>query len=277
MWGKIKASILLCVLGFFVLVSFKAMFGAGDVNDALKDVVWVEDGKVHSENEGKLIAACFKMDELSDARDSETGAEFASPVVRRTVQELHFSITEWNWSSVGSTSGAPLCDAVFIGDAENSELLGLDQRFLICIPTAKECGIADYVRAPEYEGFSQVDYGGYTWLTNASAYWMDDTDTDIREAEKYRYAMLEGALRFRYSIVDTKDVKTIVFVGRQRGDMIYWDDDLDTNPVFENVQNIDEIVSEDKLFLTIGIAVVDLICITVGYFIIKKNFIDNNN
>ena len=269
--------ILILICCFFLFVGVKAVWTAPATERQLKSAVWVEDGAVHSENEGKLVAVVFHPGEWENAEDTDMDISFSYPVVRRTVQQLNRVGTRYLWQDVDSGSDTWLTDAVFIGAVQGENAFTIDPQLLVSMNTAVECGESDFTQEALERltaSVEEISYDGYLWFSEAPYSCMKDLeenlDADVFNKTFALYKSYEGARRIRYNVMDLSDVERLVIVGYQQGSTLVKAEDLDSMTVYENASSLDDILKSNKSYLSLGLLIVGIICIGLIVLAVKK-------
>lgn len=274
---KIKGIIILLICAFFLFLSVKAVLGMDDSGEYIMSAVWVEDGKVHSENEGRLVAVVIRPSEWENACDTEMNISFHSPIVRRTVQQLKGSKGSWDWKPVYGLKDVSVDDAVFTGAPVSEDDFIIDSDILAGINIGIECGEKDLIFRDNSIEADVREYVGYTWLTNVPSDLMDSytyDPTSLHDRKNKKYGLYADSYRFRYNITDYSSDDTVVLLGIQHGNKLEKASGLDAGSAYENLENLESVVSYGKKSAYIGIVVVLVICGIAGFFTVKKCFIE---
>lgn len=272
---RIKGIIILLVCAFFMFIGVKAVLGTDDTAEYIRSAVWVEDGKVHAENEGRLVAVVVRPSEWENAGDTDMNISFHSTIVRRTVQQLSGSSGSWTWKPVYGLKDVRIDDAIFTGAPSSEDDFIIDSSILAGINIGIECAKNDLIFRENSTSGNVWDYGGYTWITSVPSDLMDSYSTSsMNDKRNKKYDMYSGSYRLRYSVTDYSTDDTIVLLGIQHGNNLEKDSDLDAGFVYENAESLDSVVSGGKSSAFAGIAVVLVICGAVGFFTVKKCFLE---
>lgn len=268
---SLKFILVLIVAVFFIIAGIKAAVGLPEVQKRLKEAVLVEDGCVHPENEGKLVAVVFRLDELSGAVDTDLDIAFTQPIVRRTVQKLVYKNRRYAWLNENSVSEEWLKDAGFIGTKSGADTFLIDDAFLKMLSASHDCWTNDYT--PEaYERLCSVadpvESGAYLWFSEAPySARLDYTPPQDRVLtqseihEKDYYDRWVGSRRVRYNYMTAADMAVMTIVGYQQGNRLVYAEDLDTRPIFENASTKDQIVKDNRFYTILGMVIVAVLCI----------------
>ncbi len=271
---KIKGIIILVVCAFFLFLSIKAVLGMDDAGEYIRNAVWVEDGKVHAENEGRLVAVVIRPSEWENACDTEMNISFHAPVVRRTVEQLKENNRSWSWKPVYGLKDVSVDNAIFTGAPAAEDDYIIDSDILAGLNAGIQCSEND-MTLRENNVSDIRNYGGYTWITSTPADLMDSySAVSIDDKKAKRYHRFSGSYRWRYSTAEYSSDDTVVFLGIQHGNNLEKDDGLDAGFVYENAESLDSVVSGGSRSVYAGIAVALVICGIVGFFTVKKCFLE---
>lgn len=268
---SLKFILVLIAAVFFTIAGIKAAIGLPETQRRLKESVLVEDGYVHPENEGKLVAVVFRLDELGGAVDTDLDIAFTQPIVRRTVQKLVYNYHRYAWISENSVSEEWLKDAGFIGNKSGTDAFQVDPAFLKMLSASHDCWTNDYT--PEaYERLCSVadpvEAGAYLWFSEAPySARLDYTppqDRVLTQSEirmKDYYDQWVGSRRVRYNYMTADDMEVLTIVGYQQGNQLVYAEDLDTRPIFENVSTKEKMVKDNRFYTILGMVIVAVFCI----------------
>ena len=251
--NKIKGLIMIFIALFFIFVSIKAVVSVPESESILRSAVWVEDAKVHPENEGKVVAAVYTPESLGGAVDPELGLTFNGPFVNRRVETADASSGDLTWVQVAPSSQEALQPKAFFG-AQDAGILRVDAAFSPQILGGRDfqphdVKVTDRARFAEYRfAFNEID---------SKLYILPATPP-------------EREYRVTYKIFEAGDFENFVVVGRQVGDTLERAPELDSVGVFQDAKNIDDAVGSDRSSLIGGLVVVDLICLTLLVYGVRK-------
>ena len=277
---KVKGIALIAIALFFIFVSVKAIVTAPDSEAALRSAVWVQDGAIHPENEGKLVAATFKLKEFSAAADPDIGIAFSQPFVRRRVDVVRNIADDMVWDPVDSYDPQPLKSTMLFGVTDDNKL-NISPELAVGFPAGRDFTM-DEVTITDPDVFNAYNFEVATidsrlYLTQiADRIVLRDIEKGTSELDPFTYIDLfnyEGAYRITYQVLNDSPEKSFVVVGKQVGNTIEKSDELDAPGVYEDAETIDDLVHSNSIGLTLGIIVVDLIClllIFVGVRLIRS-------
>ena len=271
---KIGWGILILICCFFLFAGVKALWTAPKTERQLKGAVWVEDGAVHPENEGKLVAVVFHPSEWGNAEDTDMDISFSYPVVRRTVQQLNRTGTRYVWQGVGVESDTWLKNAVFVGAVQEENAFTIDPQLLLSVSTSVECEESDFTQEALQrltDSVEEIYHDGYLWFSEAPYSCMEDLEEeDASDKTLAFYESYEGARRIRYNVMDVDAVETLVIVGYQQDSALVKAEDLDSMTVYENISTLDDILKTNKTYLSWGVLIVSIVCLGLIVLAVKK-------
>lgn len=198
------------------------------------DAVFVEDGKIHPENEGKLIGVSGKLETAEKVTDDIIGVTFDAGRVDRQVQKVRHNTTEkkYEWEKVYEGKGEngfeskTMTGSFRIGEFEIDPELN-KQLDLMSRDVKKDDFSEEDLKKIEALGFytSDSDFGSQYWISTIPV----DTDMKDHEDDKAHKPDVDwdNAYRMRWTqcYVPGDGYETIV--GIQRGNTIEKCDDLD--------------------------------------------------
>ena len=260
---KITGLIMVVIALFFLFLIGKGLFSLPKTNGQLAEAVFIEDGIVRPENEGKLVIVMSSLDVASNAYDDELGLSLPSPVAIRFVEE--FAVTgekdDWQktWNPVSESSKDWLKRKSILGEAAMGEF-SVSERLLRCFPAGRELSLSqldpdevaaleEYVRATVSDG---VLY--FTEAPDACFY--------SGPADEF-YFDYEGLRRVHYRYLDLDPDDTFAVAGIQQGNQIAWADDLDTHPVYEDAHSKADVILQTNLYTILGMLLVGIVCVAL--------------
>ncbi len=263
MGRKIGGGVLILIGAFALFLAIKAVAMAPGQNKELEDAVFITDGKVDPENEGKLVMVL--VDDLSDyicAFDDEFALSFHALVARRHVEELQSQ-------AYGALKWVPLYEGADFPNQRDfyGSLLGteyeIDGELLNSVGTEHDVQY-DELYSDELDRFKEFydgilwfeDYKGRMYITNTDKRFFDDYE--VKSGDKtptslfYSEQLSEvGARRIRFSTHSLDGVNSVVVVGRQEGNKLVKDSFTAT----ANITTKEEYIKDYKTSSTLGVLI----------------------
>ena len=281
---KMKGILIIACGLVLVLFSVYAQMSADQGQEVMKDAVYVEDGMVHPENEGKGVIMVFDMNKLSkECTDTDLGYTFNAPMVQRRVDVFEKASAEKDgeiscrWSRVYNGSEEALTQAVFLGKADPDVLIPDDQ-LLRAIPEGED--ITKTLMREDSYGKLTAEYGeyladGHHYFSKATAGCFGSSE-DLKHVDTiYQNNVVEavGELRFAYSDIDAAYQDKVTFYGVQKGNMLVKDQSADAGFVYEGSLTKEEVLDQNKSGMgsSIGIMIgLGVLLAVFGLVYIKK-------
>lgn len=240
--GLVQLFVALALVALVVWTNVKPREG-----QSIEDAVYVEDAQVLPENEGKRVIVAGAVEVVAGAADEQVGISFASPVVRRSVEELVYS-DEWVWRGVSSWStGGGLTDATLVGGVR----LGgfeLDEHLATTLPIhMRDWSESDF----DDETLSRL-YDRWYWLDDGAEWYISQVSVTPTGEYSPIDADKVGSLRVRYDVWRDDASREVTLVGVQRGTTLCYDEDLDAACAFEGILDKDEVISSNSFGVLMG-------------------------
>ena len=275
---KFKGILMIAIPAIFVVISIMALVSIPSSNKALSDVTWVADGKIHAENEGKLVAVEINPSDYGNAVDPDLGLTFDVPMMRRDAQVLTRTLEKMQWTDPTIVKDAKLKDAVFVGQPKDGFVKIADE-LAIQLPGGRDFTL-DNMKITDQalydkSGMESVNFKSRLWLSQVSnkvtLEFIEKGTDKLNVLQREELFPLEGSQRVTYKIVKPAKDKNLVVVGKQVGDTIEKATDTDApQGVDEGVANVDEIAGSSNFGTIAGAIVVDLICAIIIFFGVRK-------
>jgi len=234
MGKKIGGIILIVCALFTAFLGIKAAGNAPGNQEIIKDAVYVADGKVLPENEGKVVIVNGALDAPLPFIDEQTGIELNSIVAYRRVEKARVELGSddeedtWSWDSTISEndlggSKKLVAPGVTLGEFEVAEML------LQPVPTFAE--LTEFYIGEDYDvqwyifeekGLDYLYQLDYMPLEDSVVYY----DTVIRDHTTSKQKN-EGTLRVRYDVVEDDANMDYTIIGRQKNGRLEEVEELD--------------------------------------------------
>lgn len=275
-----KKIIITLILGIFFLFAGIGVFTSQpDTETNLDTAVYVGDGKVNSENEGKIVILSGKLEPEYPFVDPATGVTIPYPAAERRVQVFRYEVgsdDEYYWDPI-IYSGTNTNKGVNLNKFTTSTLIPptrlgdfyIDPRILLNLEINKN-----------WNEVSEKDLGSQNFYIYKDK---DDRTTYVSEMpglqdnyETYQginWKKEVGRKRCSYQVYDDKKTLDYTIIGVQKGDRLMIKDDLGVSFLQEGIHDGDEFKSskmkENNIVGTVGI-VLGLGCLGLATKFIKK-------
>ena len=217
-----------------VLLGVKAGGNASGNQEIIKDAVYVADGKVLPENEGKVVIVNGTLEAPLPFVDDETGIELDSIVAYRRVEKARVELgTEdevdtWSWDSTLNEndfggSKKLVAPGVTLGEFEVAEIL------MQPVPTFGE--LDEFYIGEDYDaewyifeddGMDYLYQLEYMPLEDGTVYYDSFLDDNLTSKQKN-----EGTLRVRYDVVEDGTSMDYTIIGLQKNGKLEEVEELD--------------------------------------------------
>ena len=234
MGKKIGGFILIVCALFAAFLGIKAAGNASGNQEIIKDAVYVADGKVLQENEGKVVIVNGTLEAPLPFVDEETGIELDSIVAYRHVEKARVvlggedEVDTWTWDSTLNEndfggSKKLVAPGVTIGEFEVAEML------LQPVSTLEE--LTEFYIGEGYDlqwyifeekGLDYLYQLDYMPLEGHEVY----RDTVIRDHTTSKQKN-EGTLRVRYDVVENGTSMDYTIIGLQKNGKLEKVEELD--------------------------------------------------
>ena len=234
MGKKIGGIILIVCALFAAFLGIKAAGSASGNQRIINDAVYVADGKVLPENEGKVVIVNGTLEAPLPFVDEETGIVLDSIVAYRRVEKARVVLGSdgkedtWSWDSTISEndlggSKKLVAPGVTIGEFEVAEIL------LQPVPTFAE--LTEFYIGEDYDvewyifeekGLDYLYQLEYMPLEDGVVYYDSILDDNLTSEQKN-----EGTLRVRYDVVEDGTSMDYTIIGLQKNGKLEEVEELD--------------------------------------------------
>ena len=231
---KIVGIILIVCALFAAFLGIKAAGNASGNQEIIKGAVYVADGKVLPENEGKVVIVNGTLDAPLPFIDEQTGIELNSIVAYRRVEKARVKLGSdgkkdtWSWDSTISEndlggSKKLVAPGVTLGEFEVAEIL------MQPVPTFGE--LDEFYIGEDYDvewyifeddGMDYLYQLEYMPLEDGTVYYDSFLDDNLTSKQKN-----EGTLRVRYDVVEDGTSMDYTIIGLQKNGKLEEVEELD--------------------------------------------------
>ena len=244
-------------IGFFVLAAIIAVVGFFSMDtsketEAISKAVYVTDGKVLPENEGKLLVVAGEFEILNPLVDELTGVELPGVTARRTVERYEkvsktedgktYYTLEWKNTILGDnnefndTVSSRLFAGCKVGD------IVIDNTVLTHISLNKKYHDIDSDVTYPY-GYNVITHKDITYATKVD--YMPEGGEEYKGSftqgfNKVYYMDYENMPRISYTIQE-HDTNKYTFIGKQQNGKLVYDTDFGMDSAYEGILTIDQL------------------------------------
>lgn len=244
-------------IGFFVLAAIIAVVGFFSMDtsketEAISKAVYVTDGKVLPENEGKLLVVAGEFEIVNPIVDKITGVELPGVIARRTVDRYEkvsktedgktYYTLEWKPTTLGKDN--EFSDAVssnLVADCKVGDIV-IDNTVLKHVSINKRYHDVD----------SDVTYPrGYNVITHKDITYATKVDYMPNGGEEYKGSFTQGFNKVYYMdyenmprisyTVQGHDTNKYTFIGKQQNGKLVYDTDFGMDGAYEGILTIDQL------------------------------------
>jgi len=238
----IVIAIVLVVVGFFSTNTSKQ-------TDAISNAVYVEDGKVLPENEGKIVIVPGKLEAVTPLVDKITGVELPGVIAKRTVERYEkvqnsdknggiYYTLEWKNTILGKDNEfSDVVSSSLIAEAKIGEFT-IDSNALHHVAVGKPFTDFDY-QAVNQRGYNVHPTTNVTYISKMDfmpAGKQDYNSTMQYNGKKVYYMDYENMPRISY-VTQREESGEYTFIGKQQNGKIMYDKDLGMQAAFDGLQN----------------------------------------
>ena len=280
MGKKIGGIILIVCALFTAFLGIKAAGNASGNQEIIKDAVYVADGKVLPENEGKIVIVNGTLEAPLPFVDEETGIVLDSIVAYRHVEKARVVLGSdgkkdtWSWDSTISEndlggSKKLVAPGVTLGEFEVSEMLmqpvatlGELNAFYI----GEDYDVEWYIF--EDNGMDYLYQLEFMPMEDSTVYYDSVFDDNLTSKQKN-----EGTLRVRYDVVEDGTSMHYTIIGLQKNGKLEEVEELDLIAAVSGHLTPEEMlehVESSAKTGTIGAIAVAVVLLGVGVLLIVK-------
>ena len=243
---------------FIVIAIILAIVGFSSTNtskqtDAISKAVYVEDGKVIPENEGKIVIVPGEVKAVTPLVDELTGVKLPGIRAKRNVERYQkvsetkddktYYVLEWKSTTLGKENEfGELVSSNLIADCKIGEF-DIDKAVLNFASISKKYHDIDKNVAYQ-KGYNVVYYKDVTYLTKTDL--MPDNGVDYNSSytrntfTKVYYRDFENMPRISYTVENEESGK-YTLIGRQQNGKLMYDKDLGMQAATKGIMNPEQL------------------------------------
>lgn len=253
--GKVKGGILIAAGVLIAAVGVNMAISAPEKENKFSEAVYINDGKVRSENEGKLVVLTGTLEADLPFTDPATGIELpyltAARNVERYERRTHEDDVIWEWNLINADYSEKGNYGINSPDLISATILAPT--------TIGEFTIAEELLMPLNRGKDFVDYdldnvqqNGWNLLDGAydKKYLSMKSDIPVEKTTEkdsistYWQSEYAGMLRISYQIMDPDDPLVYTFIGVQKGNTLVKAKALDMTSTYQGEHTLDEFTED---------------------------------
>ena len=253
-----KKSIIFIVIAVILVIVGFSSTNTSKQTDAISKAVYVEDGKVLPENEGKIVIVAGKLEAVNPLVDEITGVELPGVIAKRTVERYEkvsnsddegTSYTlEWKNTILGKDNEFnDVVSSVLIAESKVGEFT-IDNNALHHVAVGTPYSNFDS-QALHQRGYTIYPKTNVTYVSKIDfmpegneAYNSSFTRNGI---SKVYYMDYENAPRISY-VTQRGESSEYTFIGKQQNGKLMYDKSLGMQPAFDGLQNPSELSERVK-------------------------------
>ncbi len=280
-----KKIIIFITLGVFCLIgTISTLISNPGAETAMNNSVYINDGKVDSANEGKVVILAGRLEPELPIYDPVTKVSIPYITAGRVVEEFKHIIIEsdydyeFDWNSVHNKSGKTINsdkpEATTLVAPTHIGEYNIDPKFLASLSRTdwKKPSKEDMSDCELYIYYS--DHHCKTFFSEIFAKRERIDNYNNNTFKGIRYKKDAGKRRYSYSICNEEEPLDFTIVGVQKGDWLMLDDGIGVRPMNKGIVSEDDFkssrISDNKTSAKIGL-VLGLGFIGLGvYFIIRR-------
>lgn len=283
--GKAKGITMIAAGAIVLAVGIQTFVSAPERTGQIESAVYIENGQVLPENDGKLVIVSGKLEAELPLEDSVTGVKLMSPVASRNVQTYEAKTidneTTWDWEPVandyseegnGGINTPSLVSSTLVAPTKIGDF-NISEKLLVSLLRTKNFKDYDYDALTEngWNLFEGQDGVSYLSRSEELPLKMSKEDTITN---KYKYGSYEGRTRVFYQTIASDDPLIYTFIGTQQGNDLVQAKDLKITSVYQGVKTAEELATSNKnsslggLFLGI---IIGILLMFFGIRSLRKN------
>ena len=282
-----KKSIIFIVIAIILVIVGFTSTNTSNQTDAISKAVYVEDGKVLPENEGKIVIVPGKAEAIEPLVDTLTGVEIPNIRANRKVEmyerttqtdEENNTRTVMEWKPT-TQSGINQLDAMHstmlvakckVGEFE------IDEQIIKNISASTGLNNIDG-KGPASKGYHVAMYKNVTYVSKIDYMPEGGEKVGVQNgwSTEYRHMNYENMPRISYT-VPSGDSLEYTFIGKQQNGKIMYDKDLGMQAAFSGLQNPTELAERVESGGMIGAVVAWVIAaflLFLGIISAKKTYV----
>lgn len=283
--GKAKGIVMIAAGAIVLAVGIQTFVSAPERTGQIESAVYIENGQVLPENDGKLVIVSGKLEAELPLEDSLTGVKLMSPAATRNVQVYEGKTidneTTWDWEPVandyseegnGGINTPSLVSSTLVAPTKIGDF-NISEKLLVSLLRTENFKDYDYDALSE-NGWNLFEgQDGVSYLSESEELPLKIAKEDT-VANKYKYGSYEGRTRIFYQTMASNDPLIYTFVGTQQGNDLALAKDLKITSVYQGVKTAEELAISNKnssvggLFLGI---IIGILLMFFGIRSLRKN------
>ena len=244
-----KKSIIFIVIAIILAIVGFSSTNTSKQTDVISKAVYVEDGKVLPENEGKIVIVPGKLEAVTPLVDKITGVELPGVIAKRTVERYEkvqnsdedngtYYTLEWKNTILGKDNEfSDVVSSSLIAEAKIGEFT-IDNNALHHVAVGKPFTDFDY-QVVNQRGYNVHPTTSVTYISKM--YFMPAGNQDYNSTMQYNgkkvyYMDYENIPRISY-VTQRDESGEYTFIGKQQNGKIMYDKDLGMQAAFDGLQN----------------------------------------
>ena len=244
-----KKSIIFIVIAIILAIVGFSSTNTSKQTDVISKAVYVEDGKVLPENEGKIVIVPGKLEAVTPLVDKITGVELPGVIAKRTVERYEkvqnsdedngtYYTLEWKNTILGKDNEfSDVVSSSLIAEAKIGEFT-IDNNALHHVAVGKPFTDFDY-QVVNQRGYNVHPTTSVTYISKM--YFMPAGNQDYNSTMQYNgkkvyYMDYENMPRISY-VTQREESGEYTFIGKQQNGKIMYDKDLGMQAAFDGLQN----------------------------------------
>ena len=247
-----KKSIILIVIAIILVIVGVSATNTSKQTDAISKAVYVEDGKVLPENEGKIVIVPGKLEAVTPLVDEITGVELPGVIAKRTVERYEkvsnsdddrtYYTLEWKNTVLGKDNEFnDVVSSSLIAEAKIGEFT-IDKNALHHVDVGKPFTNFDY-QAVSQRGYIVHPTTNVTYISKLE--FMPAGNESLNATVQYNgrkvyYMDYENMPRISY-VTQREETGEYTFIGKQQNGKIMYDKALGMQAAFDGLQSPEEL------------------------------------
>lgn len=248
-----KKSIIFVIIAIILAIVGFSSTNTSKQTDAISKAVYVEDGKVLPENEGKIVIVPGKLEAVTPLVDEITGVELPGVIAKRTVERYEkvqnsdenngtYYTLEWKNTILGKDNEFnDVVSSSLIAEAKIGEFT-IDNNALHHVAVGKPFNDFDY-QAVHQRGYTVHPTTSVTYISKME--FIPAGNEKLNSSVQYNgrkvyYMDYENMPRISY-VTQRDESGEYTFIGKQQNGKIMYDKDLGMQAAFDGLQNPDQL------------------------------------
>jgi len=247
-----KKSIIFIVIAIILAIVGFTSTNTSKQTDVITKAVYVEDGKVLPENEGKIVIVPGKLEAVTPLVDEITGVELPGVIAKRTVERYEkvqnsdddgtYYTLEWKNTILGKDNEFnDIVSSSLIAEAKIGEFT-IDNNALHHVAVGKPFKDFDY-QVVSQSGYTVHPTTNVTYISKMEFVPVgnEKLNSSVQyNGRKVYYMDYENIPRISY-VTQREESGEYTFIGKQQNGKIMYDKDLSMQAAFDGLQNPTEL------------------------------------